>query len=78
MTNPTPVPKEECVKTIDLEELTLKYGSHDSPEDGMCLMEAPDAERFWAKVQKSPTCWHWVGGRDPKGYERERRREVSR
>jgi len=25
-------------------------------------------ERFWAKVQKSDTCWVWVAAKDGKGY----------
>ena len=25
-------------------------------------------ERFWAKVDKTATCWLWVAGKDSKGY----------
>lgn len=25
-------------------------------------------ERFWAKVQKTATCWLWTATRNPKGY----------
>jgi 5-methylcytosine-specific restriction endonuclease McrA len=26
------------------------------------------AERFWSKVQTTPTCWIWTGSRNPNGY----------
>ena len=26
------------------------------------------AERFWAKVTKTPTCWLWIGGQNGHGY----------
>lgn len=29
---------------------------------------APIPERFWKKVNRSPTCWNWIGGRNEKGY----------
>jgi hypothetical protein len=29
---------------------------------------APLAQRFWAKVQKTETCWLWTGMRDLQGY----------
>ena len=25
-------------------------------------------ERFWSKVEKTPTCWLWTGSCNPKGY----------
>ena len=25
-------------------------------------------ERFWTKVNKTPTCWEWTGARNWKGY----------
>jgi len=28
----------------------------------------PVEERFWSKVQKTPTCWTWTGGKDSRGY----------
>lgn len=28
------------------------------------------AERFWARVEKSPTCWIWTGARTPLGHGR--------
>ncbi len=35
------------------------------------VMSRPTAvERFWAKVQKTPTCWLWTGARTNKGYGR--------
>lgn len=30
----------------------------------------PPAERFWARVDKTETCWNWTGSRSPKGYGR--------
>lgn len=27
-----------------------------------------NAERFWAKVEKTPLCWIWLGARTSKGY----------
>ena len=27
-----------------------------------------DAERFWSKVEKTDSCWVWVGARNPSGY----------
>lgn len=27
-------------------------------------------DRFWSKVNKTKTCWNWVGYLDPKGYGR--------
>jgi hypothetical protein len=27
-------------------------------------------ERFWAKVEKTPSCWNWTGSRNKKGYGR--------
>jgi hypothetical protein len=34
----------------------------------MCIMKRPLAERFWAKVQKTETCWLWTGALMSKGY----------
>lgn len=28
----------------------------------------PISERFWSKVDKTPTCWLWTGARDKSGY----------
>lgn len=28
----------------------------------------PEAERFWIKVEKTPTCWSWLGGLNGTGY----------
>jgi|SRR6267378_2633343 len=28
----------------------------------------PLSERFWAKVNKTPTCWLWTGGKASEGY----------
>ena len=28
----------------------------------------PIEDRFWEKVEKTPTCWLWIGSRDPNGY----------
>jgi len=28
----------------------------------------PEAERFWSKVKKTPTCWVWLASRKPNGY----------
>jgi hypothetical protein len=28
----------------------------------------PEADRFWAKVNKTETCWLWTAARDRKGY----------
>jgi len=28
----------------------------------------PAADRFWAKVDKSDTCWTWTGSRNGRGY----------
>src|SRR3989304_2073182 len=28
----------------------------------------PIEDRFWEKAKKTPTCWLWIGSRDPKGY----------
>lgn len=25
-------------------------------------------QRFWLKVDKTPTCWNWIGARNSKGY----------
>lgn len=30
----------------------------------------PIADRFWPKVDKTPTCWLWTGATDPNGYGR--------
>lgn len=31
-------------------------------------MKAPESGRFWAKVNKTETCWLWTGSRKPEGY----------
>ena len=31
-------------------------------------MRAPLEERFWAKVEKTPTCWLWTGAVNDAGY----------
>ena len=28
----------------------------------------PLVDRFWARVEKTATCWNWTGARLPKGY----------
>lgn len=28
----------------------------------------PASERFWTRVEKTPTCWNWTGRLSPKGY----------
>lgn len=35
---------------------------------GRSLNRVPLAVRFWAKVNKTPTCWLWTGARIPRGY----------
>ena len=36
---------------------------------GLKFMQGyPEAERFWAKVHKTDTCWMWTGYRLPGGY----------
>lgn len=35
------------------------------------------AEQFWAKVEKTETCWLWTGDKDSKGYGRVRRRALA-
>lgn len=34
-------------------------------------------EKFWKKVQRTETCWLWLGDKDRRGYGRVRRREFS-
>jgi hypothetical protein len=31
-------------------------------------VRGPVEPRFWAKVQKTETCWLWTGNKNPKGY----------
>lgn len=31
-------------------------------------MKKPVLERFWSKVEKTPTCWLWTGAKHPHGY----------
>jgi hypothetical protein len=31
------------------------------------IMPSAD-ERFWSKVEKTDTCWNWIGSRHPRGY----------
>lgn len=38
-------------------------------------MERSLEERFWAKVNKTETCWLWTAGKDKKGYGRIRNAE---
>lgn len=33
-----------------------------------CYRAPTTADRFWARVEKTETCWLWSGGRDPDGY----------
>lgn len=33
-------------------------------------IKAPAEERFWALVEKTDTCWLWIGTRDRRGYGR--------
>ena len=28
----------------------------------------PILDRFWSRVEKAPTCWLWIGYKQPKGY----------
>ena len=37
---------------------------------GRTYLRTPEAERFWAKVSKTPTCWLWIGAKHEKGYGR--------
>lgn len=32
------------------------------------ILTPRDIERFWSKVAKTQTCWHWTGRLDAKGY----------
>ncbi|MCI0564836.1 MAG: HNH endonuclease [Nitrososphaera sp.] len=34
----------------------------------MSRKSKPLVERFWAKVEKTDTCWNWTAGTDPDGY----------
>lgn len=36
----------------------------------MDLFNNKDSERFWAKVQKTETCWNWTAGMTTAGYGR--------
>lgn len=42
-------------------------------------MNIPDVvrARFWAKVQKTPTCWIWTAHRDYKGYGQFRSKHIG-
>jgi hypothetical protein len=31
-------------------------------------MEPEDEERFWSKVEKTDTCWNWIGCKNKDGY----------
>jgi len=31
-------------------------------------MNPKDLQRFWSKVEKTGTCWNWIGSLDVKGY----------
>lgn len=42
-------------------------GSH-IPTGTRLPRSASPGERFWAKVDHTPTCWIWSGSRDGKGY----------
>ncbi len=39
------------------------------PEPSLLILQAA-RDRFWAKVEKSSTCWRWTGSTDDKGYGR--------
>ena len=34
------------------------------------FVKIPIAQRFWAKVKKTDTCWEWIGVKDSHGYGR--------
>lgn len=42
---------------------------------GLAVTPRPLTERFWAKVQKTDTCWFWTGAHLPLGYGLLTRRE---
>lgn len=33
-----------------------------------CVALSKDTERFWSKVEKTPTCWNWTSPRFSEGY----------
>lgn len=35
---------------------------------GTLALEHDPVERFWARVHKTASCWHWTGSRSSKGY----------
>jgi hypothetical protein len=55
-------------------QLTLPPRSRPNPaqahEENKVMSARPAADRFWEKVEKTPTCWIWTASRDPAGYGR--------
>jgi hypothetical protein len=39
-----------------------------SPECAHASLRADPVASFWAKIEKTRTCWLWTGGLSPKGY----------
>lgn len=47
-----------------------RWRRHGDPTVTLTMMGRPPGERFWSKVEKTPGCWIWNGGRDREGYGR--------
>lgn len=50
---------------VDLEAYNSDYilSCHDN-----CMISSVDLDRFWSKVDKTPTCWNWTAGKYVDGY----------
>lgn len=47
--------------------MTASKGLHKTrPQYQRTTKQRPMEERFWEKVQKTPTCWLWLGGHNGK------------
>lgn len=49
------------MSTLDLDTLVLDKGSHNNPDEGMCVMDPTLVAAFWLRVVAEDECWRWTG-----------------
>lgn len=64
--SPSRTSRERCSKCGT--EYLAKHRSRHASRCDRILARLSDEERFWSKVDKSGTCWLWLGGINQDGY----------
>ena len=65
---PTPLASQSLTRTGDIKGQPVRFVRYHHLRVNNARRMRPLAERFWAKVRKTPTCWLWTGATDGAGY----------